>query len=171
MKHRSFSSFVGFAGFPVTRKTATNSNHTAKVIGIGKGEAIIERARLRETEQEHALRVGHTFLNQRLRQVKQRAVMKRDRLFRVKVSEPAKAEAQRAARLFRFFQVLMKTLQRSDGELLRRHLLRLAHHLPLVCSIAVQGDQQRRGLYCGLVKIVIEFDFSSKTTFDSAGLA
>src|SRR6266850_7272933 len=110
MKHRSFSRFVRFARLPVTWKPATDSNHTATVIWMRKGEAVVKRARLRETEQEHALRVGDAFINQCLRQVKQRAVMNRHRFFRVKVSQPAKAEAQRAARLFRFFNVLMKTL-------------------------------------------------------------
>src|SRR5262245_31071743 len=36
----------------------------------------------------------------------------------------------------------MKPLQRSDRKSFGRHLLRLAHHLLLVCAVAVQCDQQ-----------------------------
>ena len=76
-------------------------------------------------------------LDERRHQIQQRLMMNRNRVFRVKVCEPAKAEAQRSAGFFRFLHVLMKTLQRGDSKTLRRQRHRLAHHLSLVGAITV----------------------------------
>src|SRR5207253_9166916 len=77
-----------------------------------------------------------------------------DRFLRMKICQPAKAEPQWSTGLFCLLQVLMKTLQRSNREILGRHLERLAHHLPLARAITVQRNQQRRRTRGGNVNVV-----------------
>src|SRR6185295_5569783 len=99
-----------------------------------------ERAALREAEQKNLFRISDTFARKPGDQIEQRLVMNRYRIFGMKVSQPAKTKTQRPTRLSWFFDVLMKTLQRRNREILRRHLLGLAHHLPLVGAVTVQRN-------------------------------
>src|SRR5207253_3795428 len=122
-------------------------------------KAIIQRARLGESEEKDPLSVGNAFVGERVDHFEQRTMMNGDRFFRMKVRQPAKTETQRPTRLFSFLQMLMRTLQRCDGEAFRRNHSRLAHHLLLVGAVTVQRDEQRRWRRSRMMKIVIEFDF------------
>ena len=66
----------------------------------------------------------------------------------------------------RFFDMLMKPLQRRDRKTLGRHLLRLAHHLPLVCAVTMQPDQQRRWSSSANVQVVVKIDPGRERTVD-----
>src|SRR6266851_4702179 len=58
-------------------------------------------------------------------------MMDRDGFFGPKVSQPAKAKPQWPTRHFWFSQMLMRSLQRCDGEPARSNCLRLAQRVPL----------------------------------------
>src|SRR6185436_14441301 len=91
--------------------------------------------------------------------------MDRNRVFGMKVSEPAETKTQRATRLSWFFDVLMKTLQRRHRKIFRGHLLRLAHHLSLVSAVAVQRNQQGRRQLRRQIEIVVELDLARQRLF------
>ena len=57
-----------------------------------------------------------------------------------KVCKPTEAKSEWTTGFFWRLNVLMKTLQRCDSERLGREQLRLAHHLSLVCTVAVKCD-------------------------------
>src|SRR5215216_1350766 len=86
-------------------------------------------------------------------------MMHGDRLFRVKIGHPAEPVAQRPAKLPWVPDMLMKALQRSDGEMGRRKLSSLAHHLSLIGTITVQCDEERMPLAAivGHIEIVVKF--------------
>lgn len=87
-------------------------------------------------------------------------MVQRNRVFRVKIRQPAETVTQRPALLFWLPDVLVKALQRSDGEPAGRELPRFAHHLSLVGPVAVQRDEERAG--CSgrwSVEIIVELDF------------
>src|SRR5688500_12147686 len=85
-------------------------------------------------------------------------MMNRNGLFTAKIRQPAKPKTQWSTWFPWLFYVLMKTLKRSNRETFRRHQLRLTHHLPLVCAVTVQRDQQRRGPRSSDIQIVIKID-------------
>jgi hypothetical protein len=66
--------------------------------------------------------------------------MNSHKLLWLMVREPSKS---RANALFSSPKMLMRRLQRCDKKIGRRDRFRLAHHLPLVCAIAVDGNKQR----------------------------
>ncbi len=109
-----------------------------------ESETIIERARLREAEEEDACWMGNAVVNQRSDQIEQGLMMNRNWFFTAKVSQPSETEAKWTTTFTRFPDVLVKSLQRSDRKRLWRHLLRFTHHLLFVCAVTVQCDQQRR---------------------------
>jgi hypothetical protein len=80
------------------------------------------------------------------------------RFFAAKVCQPAKPETKWTTWFSRFFNVLVKSLKRSNSEPLGRHLLRLAHHLTLIGAVTMQCDQQRRWTSRWTVQIVIKID-------------
>src|SRR5712691_2061641 len=116
MKHAGLSWLVKLAGFPIARHAAADSNHTAQDVRVRERETIIQRARLRKAEQEDSGPIGDAFTGQRVDQIKQCSMMDRDRFFGPKVCQPAKAEPQWPTRCFWFAQMLMRTLQRCNGE-------------------------------------------------------
>src|SRR5260370_41222400 len=160
MKNAGLSWLVKRAGFPIARHAAADSNHAAQNVRVREREAIIQRARLREAEQEDLFPIGDAFLGERVDQIEQRAMMNRDGFFGPKVCRPAKADPQWPTGRFWFAQMLMRTLQRSDGEPLVSDGLRLAQRVPLAGAIAVQRNQQRRRPGLCRHHVVIEFDFA-----------
>src|SRR6266446_2374579 len=116
MKNAGLSWPVKRAGFPIARHAAADSNHAAQNVRVGERKAIIQGARLREAEQEDALPTCDPFFSQRGDQVEQRAMMDRNRFFGPKVCQPTKAEPQWPARGFWFPQMLVRSLQRGNGE-------------------------------------------------------
>src|SRR6266508_1431872 len=111
MKHAGRNSPVEFARFPITRQTAADSNHTSQAVRIRESKAIIQRARLGESEEKNPLTVSNAFIGELINHFEQCVMMNGDRFFRMKVRQPAKTETQRPAWLFCFFQMLMLTLQ------------------------------------------------------------
>ena len=75
----------------------------------------------------------------------------------MKVRQPAEAVAKGAARLAGFLQVLMRALQRDDGEARGRVTTSLPHHPSLVAPVAVQRDEERRRAVVRREEVVIEF--------------
>src|SRR5712664_2878576 len=93
-------------------------------------------------------------------------MMDRDGFFGPKVSQPAKAKPQWPTRHFWFSQMLMRSLQRCDGEPARSNCLRLAQRVPLARAIAMQrNEQRRRSRLCGN-HVVIKFDFGGQRALD-----
>src|SRR5690349_19840155 len=85
MEHVDFGVTIGWTSFPVTWNTATNANYSAQTIGMRESEAIVERNRLREAEQENARWISEAFVTQRIDQIDEGAMMNRDRFVRAKV--------------------------------------------------------------------------------------
>src|SRR6266851_1697946 len=144
MKNAGLSWLIKRAGFPIARHSAADSNHAAQDVRVREREAIMQRARLREAEQEDSGPIGDAFFGQRVDQVEHSAMMDRDGFFGPKVSQPAKAKPQWPTRHFWFSQMLMRSLQRCDGEPARSNCLRLAQRVPLARAIAMQRNEQRR---------------------------
>ena len=96
-------------------------------------------------------------------------MMQSYRFFGMKVCQPAKAETERPAFLFRSFEVLMRSLQRGNCEILRRDQTGFADHLILVRSIAMESQKQRRGCALGNLQIVIELDLGGECFFGRLG--
>src|SRR5258708_40280006 len=103
-------------GLPIARHAAADSNHAAQDVRRRERKAIVQRARLRKAEQKDSVPIGDIFFGQRVDQVKHSAMMNRDRFFGPKVCQPAKAKPQWPARRFWYSQMLMRSLQRRDGE-------------------------------------------------------
>jgi hypothetical protein len=87
-----------------------------------------------------------TARDERFDEVEHGPVVERDRLFGPEVRQPAEAVAQRPALLTRLLHVLVRPLQRGDGEPFGHMLPRLPHHPTLVASVPVQRHEQRRRL-------------------------
>src|SRR5215213_10120702 len=61
MQHVNIRVAICRTRFPVAGNAATYPHNSAQTIGVRKGEAIVERARLREAEQENTFRIGEAF--------------------------------------------------------------------------------------------------------------
>lgn len=87
-------------------------------------------------------------------------MMNGDGFPRAEICQPAEAVTERRAILFRFLQMLMKALQRGDGETLRRKPSGFAHHPRFVVAVAMQRDQERAraASFKGHVEIVIKLN-------------
>src|SRR5687768_390948 len=83
MKHCRFSRPVSFVRFPVTWKTATNSNHSSQHVWMRKREPVVERAALGKAQEEYLVRIGRPFRGQCVYQIKQRLMMDCDRVLRL----------------------------------------------------------------------------------------
>src|SRR5437764_11994987 len=112
-----------------------------------ESETIIQSARLRKAQKKDALAVRDRFFRERVNQIQKRAMMNGDRFLRAKIRQPSETEAQRSALFFRLFQMLMKALQRSNGETGRSNQPSLAHHLTLIRAVAVQRYEQWAGAF------------------------
>src|SRR5437870_12011490 len=89
-------------------------------------------------------------------------MMNCDRFFRVKIRQPTKPKAQRAALLSWFFQVLMRTLQSCDRKARRRNCSGFTSPVPLAGAIAMKCDEQRRRSSVRYDYVVIKFEFGCK---------
>src|SRR5687768_1052434 len=58
MKHCRFSRPISFARFPVTGKTAADSNHSSQHVWARKCKPVVERAALRKAQQKYPSRIG-----------------------------------------------------------------------------------------------------------------
>src|SRR6476660_8157798 len=102
MKHRGCGWLIGGARFPGSRDAATDAKHTMRDAWVRERETIVKSTGLREAKQKDAISIGYALFSQRFDYIQQRAMMNRNRIFRMKVCEPAKAETQRTTRFFRF---------------------------------------------------------------------
>ena len=149
---------VGVARLPVAGQSRRRCRRRrAGASRVREGEAVVERARLREAQEKDSSRAARR-LRATSASIKSQhgAVVQRDGLLGPEVRQPAEAVARAAALLARLLHVLVRALQRGDGEAFGHVLPRLAHHPTLVAPVAVQRDEQRRGLPARRLHVVIE---------------
>src|SRR5215472_3295937 len=137
IEHRRLGWLVEFARVPVAGQSAADPDQAAQSIRISEGKPKVERAALREAEQKHFAAIRRAVGGQGLDQIVEGLMMQGNGFFGTKIGEPAETETQWTTRLLWILQVLMKTLEGSDREMVRGHQLRLAHHLTLVGAVAV----------------------------------
>src|ERR1043165_1040150 len=131
-----------------------------------EGETIIQSTALRETEQKDFLPISDFFAHQAVDHFEQPAMMHRHRLFRVKIGEPTKSITQWPAFLFRFAQMLMRSLQSRERETFGHDHLRLTQRVPLARAITVKRNQQRRGRRIRRNDVVTKYDLRRERAFN-----
>jgi hypothetical protein len=95
---------------------------------------------LRKSQQKDSGRICNTFADHGIDQIDEGLMVNSNGFFRMKVCEPAKTESQRPAGHLRILQVLMRALQRCEGETLWRNHFRFARRVPLAGAVTMQRD-------------------------------